>query len=154
MTDESSSEPSAIEYSRITYKSKGERQIADMLQRYRLDFVYEPGLLIYDRDPHQPRIWYPDFGLPQYSVYVEYFGMEGDSQYDARTRYKLDTYERQQIAVVPVYPSMLRGNYEKQIIGSIHQYTAQRLGDLEQRICRAPRPARGGRGFYGRNRSY
>ena len=90
-TDRFSSNPSLTDYSGITYKSKGERQIADMLQRYRLDFVYEPGLLIYDREPHQPRIWYPDFGLPQYSVYVEYFGMEGDSQYDVRTRYKLDT---------------------------------------------------------------
>jgi hypothetical protein len=152
MTDESSSD-SFTDYSRITYKSKGERQIADMLQRYRLDFVYEPGLLIYDRDPHQPRIWYPDFGLPQYSVYIEYFGVEGDSQYDARTRYKLDAYARQQIAVVPVYPATLRGDYDQKIIGGVRQYTANRLGDLEHRLAQAPRP-RPNRGCYGRRRSY
>ena len=138
----------------ITYKSRGERQVADMLRRYRLNFVYEPGLLVYDRDPHQPRIWYPDFGLPDYSIYLEYFGIEGDGAYDERTRYKLDTYARQKIAVVPIYPSTLRGNYEKQIIGEIHQYTTQRLGDLERRLSQAPSPPRAGRAFYGSRRSY
>ena len=137
----------------IAYKSRGEQQIADMLTRYGLSFVYEPGLLVYDRHVHQPRIWYPDFGLPQYSVYVEYFGRENDPVYDERTRYKLESYARQQIAVVPVYPSTLRNNYEKQIIGGIHQCTANRLADLERRICRTPQ-ARRGRGSYGCGRSY
>jgi hypothetical protein len=127
----------------VRYKSQGERKIADVLSRYSLDFIYEPGLLVYDRDLHQPRIWYPDFGLPRYGVYIEYFGREGDPQYDARVHHKLKTYHHQQIAVVPVYPNDLRGDYERKIIDPIHQYTAGRLRDLEHRISRAPRRQHG-----------
>ena len=50
------------------FKSWGERRIADVLERYRLEYVYEPALLV--TDGGRQRIWYLDFGLPRYGVYT------------------------------------------------------------------------------------
>ena len=74
------------------YKSRGERAIAEILTKYNLVFVYEHPLLIKEQkenDSEKLRIWYPDFWLPKYSIVIEFFGMEGDKNYDEGKRAKL-----------------------------------------------------------------
>ena len=53
---------------KIHFKSEGERRIAYFLDDNRIRYQYEPGVLVntaYDK----PRIWYPDFHLPEFASY-------------------------------------------------------------------------------------
>ena len=115
-------------------KSAGERTIADFLTNIRIKYNYEPAVLI--NDSGYNRIWYPDFGLPDYSVFIEYFGIKNDPVYDKETDYKLDAYSRNGIDVIPVYPSTLRGNFQGYILGEVYRTTNNRLLDLEEKIFR------------------
>ncbi len=125
---------------RYIYKSEGERRIARMLEESRIDFVYEPGLLV--TDAGKQRIWYPDFLLPQYAVYLEYFGMENDPAYAARTRHKIEVYLENRIEVVPLYPGTLRGDYRGHVLDEVRRIQRARLADLESRVYnRSPPPA-------------
>ena len=111
-----------------------------MLEDSRIDFVYEPGLLV--TDAGKQRIWYPDFGLPRYAVYLEYFGLENDPAYAARTTHKLDVYRENRIEVVPLYPAMLRSDYRGHVLDEVYRIQQARLTDLESRMYnRSPRPA-------------
>ena len=114
------------------FQSQGERKIASFLDRYDIPYRYQPATLVNDRG--YQRLWYPDFLLYKYAVFIEYFGIENDPIYDQRTQYKLDTYRSSDIAVVPVYPETLKGNYEKTILQGIHQTIQDRVTDLEYKI--------------------
>jgi hypothetical protein len=115
------------------YKSRGERTIATFLDSVKLKYNYEPGVLVNDNG--YKRIWYPDFGLPKYDVFIEYFGMENDPVYDERTRHKLKTFRNNDIDVISVYPSTLRGDYKEYILNELHQNVSGRMSDLEQTIA-------------------
>jgi len=116
------------------YKSEGEQKIAEFLNYMEIKYVYEPGVLV--KDNGYPRIWYPDFRLPKYEIFIEYFGIENDRIYNERTEHKLDVFRQINIDVIPVYPSTLKGNYGKYIISEIHHIASSRLSDLENKIYR------------------
>ena len=118
------------------YKSKGERTIAAFLDRLNIDYTYQPAVLI--NDGEYQRIWYPDFGLPKYSIFIEYFGMENDPGYDARTRHKMQAYQQAKLDVIPVYPEHLKGDYERYIMQEILRTMSHRLSDLEEKIGAFP----------------
>jgi len=77
------------------YKSYGEKVIAEMLAKHDINFEYEHPTLIRqkykDDDKERLSIWYPDFWLPKYSIIIEYFGMEGNKEYDRGKDRKLGT---------------------------------------------------------------
>ena len=60
--------------SSVQFKSRGERKIAAFLDKNNIKYKYESGVLIY-QTKNQPRIWYPDFKLPEFSTFIEYYGM-------------------------------------------------------------------------------
>jgi len=118
------------------FKSKGERKIAAFLDSLNIQYTYQPAVLVQDQE--YQRIWYPDFGLPKYSIFIEYFGMENDPVYDERTKHKLEAYRKSEIDVISVYPSHLAGNYERYILQEILRTMSHRLSDLEQKIENFP----------------
>jgi len=118
------------------FKSKGERKIAAFLDSLKIEYTYQPAVLVQDQE--YQRIWYPDFGLPKYSIFIEYFGMENDPVYDERTKHKLEAYRNSEIDVISVYPSHLEGNYERYILKEILRTMSHRLSDLEQKIENFP----------------
>jgi DNA helicase-4 len=63
------------------FKSAGERKIAEVLDKYGISFKYESPIIITDNDKKQ-RIWYPDFYLPQFGIYLEFYGFNGNYDYD------------------------------------------------------------------------
>ena len=65
---------------RLNFKSKGERRIAYFLDTNSIKYIYEPGVLI-NSAQEKPRIWYPDFYLPEFGTYVEYYGLVGNKNY-------------------------------------------------------------------------
>jgi len=112
------------------YKSKGEQVIAEFLEAINLPYSYEQGVLIKDRG--YQRIWYPDFKLTDYSIYLEYFGRDKDPHYDAGIRYKLATYQENNIDIIPIYSETLKADFGSYLLDEIYISLHSKLTGLER----------------------
>jgi hypothetical protein len=94
-------------------KSIGEKRIADYFERNNIRYVYEKeartSALIFSS-----KISNPDFYLPDYDVYVEYWGLvDADDNY-TRNRYvrnmkrKMAIYHQNHIKFISIYPRNLQ----------------------------------------------
>ena len=106
-------------------KSRGEVQIARLLERNRIKYKYEQPLAVIDRG--KTRIWYPDFYLPEYAMIIEYFGVNGDSGYNERTKHKVDVYKQAGIEGVFLDESSLKGDWPNKIMGQVEDILKNRL---------------------------
>ncbi len=111
------------EYDR--YKSKGEARIAGFLKERQIPFQYEYPLAIKDRD--QVRIWYPDFRLPDYSLIIEYFGMNRNPTYNDQIAHKIRTYQEAGVAGIYLWESSFNGDWQAGLLGRIRQVQESRL---------------------------
>ncbi|OLD01821.1 MAG: hypothetical protein AUJ07_10445 [Crenarchaeota archaeon 13_1_40CM_3_53_5] len=94
-------------------RSKGERIIADYLTRHNIAYQYETEANTNDWWIFKSRISRPDFYLPQYNLYLEYWGLvdvpdRGTRDNYVRTmRWKMAQYHTNKIRFVSIYPSNL-----------------------------------------------
>lgn len=100
------------------FKSEGERRIAYFLENNDIKYRYESGVLINSHDNKQ-RIWYPDFYLPEFKTYIEYYGLAGQRDYDRGIQVKENTYRSMKLDVVPVYPWMFSEDWQGYIMGEV-----------------------------------
>ena len=85
-------------------RSYSEKVIADWLFRRGIRYAYERPVF----DPRGRRVAVPDFYLPDYGVYVEYWGLVGgDRGYEKRMARKTERYLRNGVRVVSLYPGDL-----------------------------------------------
>ncbi len=85
-------------------RSYSEKVIADWLFRRGIRYAYEQPVF----DPCGRRVGVPDFYLPDYGVYVEYWGLVGaDRGYQKRMARKTERYLKNGVRVVSLYPSDL-----------------------------------------------
>ncbi len=94
-------------------KSIGERRIADYFVKNNINYIYEHDakgrFLFFDY-----KISSPDFYLPDYDVYVEYWGLvDADdsrtrAQYVRTMRRKMAIYYRNKIKFISIYPDNLK----------------------------------------------
>ena len=85
------------------FRSRGERKIADGLKALGIPFEYEKPLLLYRHG--KARMWYLDFTLPREGIYIEFFGMQGDADYDRLLQQKLVTFKENHLDVIALYPA-------------------------------------------------
>ena len=86
-------------------RSYSEKVIADWLFRRGIRYAYERP--VFDSRGH--RVGVPDFYLPDFGVYVEYWGLVGkDRGYEKRIAQKTERYLRNGVRVVSLYPGDLR----------------------------------------------
>ena len=114
------------------FKSEGERRIGYFLDDNSIRYQYEPGILVntsYDKT----RIWYPDFHLPEFASYIEYFGMVGKESYNDGIKTKLSTYKQMGIDVIPVYPWTFNGDWHRYIMDSLESTTLRRYNNLKSK---------------------
>ena len=107
------------------FKSEGERKIAYFLDDNSIRYQYEPGVLVnssYDKT----RIWYPDFYLPAFASYIEYFGMVGKESYDEGIKTKLSTYQQMGMDVISIYPWTFSGDWQQYIMSELEKTTLRR----------------------------
>jgi len=115
-------------YARITgfqYKSGGERKIAEFLGNYGLRFIYEQPLLVHDYG--KPRIWYPDFTLPECATIIEYFGGVGNKDYDRGVSRKRKAYAGLYLDLVSMFPQSFEGDWQSRTIEKIGQGLDRRV---------------------------
>lgn len=72
-----------------TVKSKGEKQIADYFFENGINYTYENRAET-TNSAFSKKISKPDFYLPDYDVYVEYWGLIDTGDYDVRNKYRED----------------------------------------------------------------
>jgi len=113
------------------YKSGAEVQIARLLEKSGIAYRYEQPWAIVDRG--KTRIWYPDFYLPEYSVIIEYFGINGNSDYDERTKHKIETYKQNGIEGLFLTDRSLKGDWPARIMGQIEDILKNRLDKFNNR---------------------
>lgn len=106
-------------------KSRGEVQIERLLDRNGIAYKYEYPLAVIDRG--KTRIWYPDFYLPEYAMIIEYFGVNGDSGYNERTKHKVDVYKKAGIEGIFLNESSFKGDWPGKIIGRVEDILKNRL---------------------------
>lgn len=114
------------------FKSEGERKIAYFLDDNSIRYQYEPGVLVnssYDKT----RIWYPDFYLPAFASYIEYFGMVGKESYDEGIKTKLSTYQQMGMDVISIYPWTFSGDWQQYIMNELEKTTLRRYNDLKSK---------------------
>lgn len=107
------------------FKSMGETQVARLLDRLGVAYLYEHPLAVLDDG--KVRIWYPDFQLPGYGVLIEYFGMNGSPEYDKGARKKQAVYEGNGLSVIILRPDALTGNWPDRILDRIEGVLEERL---------------------------
>lgn len=123
-------------YAMPIIKSQGEQAIADILTKYNIDFEYEYPLLIKEKkegDNEKLRIWYPDFWLPKYSIVIEYWGMEGDVNYDKGKTAKLAAYKKLDIDCISVKPSTLSKDLKSYLLITIKKLINEKVRHFENR---------------------
>jgi len=94
-------------------RSKGEKTIADYLTRHNIPYYYEATATTNDWFIFKSKISRPDFFLPQYNLFVEYWGLVDSSDSGTRDNYvrtmrwKMAQYHENNIRFVSIYPSNL-----------------------------------------------
>ena len=97
-----------------TVRSNSERTIADYFHQNNLRYVYEQDAV---NRWNNRRISRPDFYLPDYGIYVEYWGMLGAddprvrSRYERSMKWKMAQYHRNNIKFISIYPNNM-GNLD------------------------------------------
>ena len=110
------------------YKSRGEVQIGRFLDRNSIAYNYEHPLAVVDRG--KTRIWYPDFQLPEYSMIIEYFGVNGKQAYDEQARHKIAAYRQSGIDGIFLTKASFRGDWPGRILGQIENILQMRLEEF------------------------
>lgn len=110
------------------YRSRGEAQVGQMLERYGIPFVHEQPTPIHDRG--QPRTWHPDFTLSAHDgLILEYAGMMDLPEYATGIRHKRRAYARNGLRVLFVYPRDLRGSsWPERLVARIRRAGAYQRG--------------------------
>ncbi len=133
MSDKGDNDNLESHIQKSSYKSEGERKIAQLLNEYGIPFEYEKGLLVKDKQS-KTRIYYPDFYLTDYHIVLEYYGMENDQNYNRGIIKKREAYAKSNLDLIPVYPSTLRNNYKSYIIRSISNVLNHRAYGFQNKI--------------------
>ena len=106
------------------FKSEGERRIAAYLDSCAVRYQYEQGVLV--QDGGKPKIWHPDFYLPEFAVYLEYFGLAGNREYDLGVKRKIGIYRDMGMDVVPVYPWTFCDDWQGYIVRNLRMILQRR----------------------------
>ncbi len=91
-----------------TVKSRAEQRIADYFTRQGIRYVYEYGTrtnsLVIKRTFAKP-----DFYLPDYNVYVEYWGLvDASKEYEKNMKWKMAQYHQNRIRFISLYPKNMQ----------------------------------------------
>jgi hypothetical protein len=117
------------------FKSAGERRIAEILNKYGIDFKYESPVLVNDNQGKQ-RIWYPDFYLPEFGVYIENYGIDCQPGYDNGRIKKQQIYRRMGLPVIPIMPSDKHSYLGNYIVNEIYRINQSRYHDARAKVYR------------------
>ena len=121
----------SVSSSNHDFRSRGEVQIARLLDRHGVDYLYEHPLAVIDNG--KVRIWYPDFQLPEYGIIMEYFGVTRRSSYDEQVRHKMEVYKNMGLDGVFLKEPCFTGDWPSRVLGEIEGILKRRLDRFHDR---------------------
>jgi hypothetical protein len=113
------------------FRSMGETQVARLLDRVGVAYLYEHPLAVADEG--KVRIWYPDFQLPGYGILIEYFGMKDRPDYEAGIRKKQAVYESNGLTALALRPESFSGNWPERVLSEIERILEERMRDFREK---------------------
>ena len=116
-----------------SFKSAGERKIAQVLDQYGISYKYESPVSVHD-DHNKPRLWYPDFYLPTFGVYVEYYGFIGNPNYDSFRLKKETAYKNAGLEVIAVDASVPLRQFDSYLLNELYRVQRRRFEGIRSRI--------------------
>lgn len=108
-----------------TFRSQGEAQVARLLGRYGIPYLYEHPVAVVDGG--KTKIWYPDFQLAGYGVLIEYGGRTHDRDYMSGLLHKMRVYGENGLSVLMLPPESLRGNWPRDVLDRVEGLLVERL---------------------------
>lgn len=120
------------------YRSASEARVAASLAARNVRYRYEQSLFVFDYG--KPRVWQPDFFLPDFSLFVECYG-SADADYAKVTRKKQAVYHANAVPVVAVYPRHLASDLDRYLASELREYAHSRLRRSERLRERVTTPA-------------
>jgi hypothetical protein len=115
------------------FKSAGEKKIAGILDKYGISFKYESPVIVIDNDKKQ-RIWYPDFYLPQFGIYLEFYGFKGNHDYDNSRRIKEQVFKNLGYEVINIDTTVPKENIDNHIINQIYKVQRNRYRKIRSSV--------------------
>lgn len=91
-------------------RSNSELIIDLWLNFHSIEHEYEPSIYI-----NKKAVAVSDFYLPEYNCYIEYWGLEGDSEYEKRKIEKIKMYEELNLKLISIYSEDLN-NLDKILV--------------------------------------
>lgn len=121
-------DPKILTNSGIKVRSRNEKKIANYLKSKNITFIYEHRLKL------KNRTYYPDFFLPDYNLYIEFFGWAHIPSYQKRMENKILFYSENNIRCIYLY---LKGSkyIEKKLEEELIKYNV--LEELNMEIQKA-----------------
>ncbi len=96
--------------------SQGEKEVCNYINGLGLWWQYEQPVFVYD-EKERPRVWSPDFFIPQLGIYIEVMGYD-----KGRYEYRNAIYMRNQISIIFINPKMNGWQDElREQMNNIHQ---------------------------------
>lgn len=86
-------------------QSGGEQCIANFLYDHDIRYIYDKSMRLYFWQIIPIR---PDFYLPDLDIYIEYWGMVGDKNYDSHAVWKKNLYKKAKKKLINLYPNQIK----------------------------------------------
>ena len=102
----------------------GVREVREILDQLRLEWIHEYPALIYDQT-NRPRIWTPDFYLPLQGVYIEVYA--NNSQDNARRK---NTYGKNKIQIIFIHQYKPAEQWISHLILSLNKLNQRRRDEM------------------------
>ena len=103
------------------YRSEGEKRIAELLIKHKIEFVYEKKLeLSRTYDFTKKVLLYPDFYILKGEILVEYFGLD-DEDYLRTIKFKRETYSFNLYHLIEVYPQDFDNPWKRNLLHRIRR---------------------------------
>jgi hypothetical protein len=112
--------------------TKAEREVAEMLKNMGIRWTYEHPVFVWDENK-RPRVWAPDFYLPQFGIYVEVCGSE---EFDYEYRRKIFDKNGHKVIFLHLYKESEKWVFH--LIKYLHLYSKKRHLVLNNLCLKAP----------------
>lgn len=89
----------------VMVQSHGEEVLANYFHEHKIRFVYDQQTRF---SFFQGAAIRPDFFLPDFDVYIEYWGMKGNAEYDQKTKWKKSVYRKYHKRLIDIYVSDIK----------------------------------------------
>ncbi len=83
-------------------RSRSEKIVADLLNEMGIHYIYEMPIKI-NGEP-----FLPDFYLPDFDIFIEFFGLASNKKYNKRMKEKMVKYQKAKIKLISLFPSSIK----------------------------------------------